>query len=405
MPGTISFGLEWLIQPIATDVFRSEYWERKPLVLKRNSQTYYSSLFSIADMDCVLSTAQIPSRNVRLIKEGDGISLEDFTKNSALSPNATALDVLYEKHRDGFTIVFQSLQQHSSSVKHLCNSLTEELSAGINVNVYLTPADCGGLPEHYDTHDVFVLQIEGSKIWQLYKPNATLPYVTEQYDATRIDIGEVVEELVLNVGDLLYVPRGVPHQAIAESTTSMHLTIGISTITWGSAYLGAVEAIVRRNALFRNSLPPGFAAKDAQFETALSQSATLCDLLKGQLDPSGIVKDASNEVWISMPIDLDGHLIDLQAVSKISLTTIVFRRSKSTYRLTSENSQINLEFNGKSVQFPSDLTPTIKFMAMAGRFRIGELEGNLDNEEKLLIVKRLVTEGFLTIDHSTIVTD
>ena len=58
---------------------------------------------------------------------------------------------------------------------------------------------------------MFVLQLQGSKVWRLYKPIEVLP--TEcSGDLVREDL-ELIEEVTLEQGDILYMPRGLVHEA------------------------------------------------------------------------------------------------------------------------------------------------------------------------------------------------
>jgi hypothetical protein len=56
-----------------------------------------------------------------------------------------------------------------------------------------------------------------------------------------------------------------------------------------------------------------------------------------------------------------------------------------------------LYFHGKIVQTPSYTERDLRFMAAANEFTPADLPGELDDEGKLLLVKQLVREGFLTI--------
>jgi hypothetical protein len=55
---------------------------------------------------------------------------------------------------------------------------------------------------------------------------------------------------------LIPLPRGFMHDATATDRSSLHLTVGIHSVTWASVVLGAVQGVVEREASFRESLPP-----------------------------------------------------------------------------------------------------------------------------------------------------
>ncbi len=55
---------------------------------------------------------------------------------------------------------------------------------------------------------MLVLQVEGSKRWRLYDAPVGVPYRGERFTPGRFAQTEPRAELVLNPGDVLYVPRG-----------------------------------------------------------------------------------------------------------------------------------------------------------------------------------------------------
>ena len=85
-----------------------------------------------------------------------------------------------------------------------------------------------GLAPHFDDHDAFILQLEGSKEWRLYGFAAEQPLRGRHFDIDASLLGEPSQTLCLEAGDLLYVPRGLVHQAHATDTSSLHLTLGVS---------------------------------------------------------------------------------------------------------------------------------------------------------------------------------
>ena len=89
----------------------------------------------------------------------------------------------------------------------------------LSINVYHSGPSATALNKHYDTYDVFVLQLEGEKTW------------TIQEDGNAEDLGSINswETITMRPGDLLYVPKGVFHAAqTAEGCdVSTHVTIGL----------------------------------------------------------------------------------------------------------------------------------------------------------------------------------
>lgn len=94
----------------------------------------------------------------------------------------------------------------------------------------------GGIGPHVDNYDVFLIQMSGSRTWQVgrRKVNATEEcnrmidgLDVRVLDDWRQDVDQnEVEEWIVNPGDVLYLPPRVAHCGIALSNDSMTLSVG-----------------------------------------------------------------------------------------------------------------------------------------------------------------------------------
>ncbi|MEL6538401.1 MAG: cupin domain-containing protein [Bacteroidota bacterium] len=112
------------------------------------------------------------------------------------------------------------------------DQLQQEFRTPVHTNIYITPSNSSGFAPHYDKHEVFVLQVHGTKRWHIYdKPyddinRSTLPREKSQEYADSTP----VHDLVLYPGDLLYIPKGVVHKAHTEDHDSIHITLGVNYV-------------------------------------------------------------------------------------------------------------------------------------------------------------------------------
>jgi hypothetical protein len=136
-----------------------------------------------------------------------------------------------------------------------CRSLEREFSVAFQTNAYLTPARAQGAKYHYDSHDVFVLQIAGSKHWTISGTPVELPLRGQDFDPSEHERGQPTLDFELEAGDFAYIPRGVVHDARSSESTSLHITVGVllvpaQTCCWNG---------LRTSAAFRKARCPGFA--------------------------------------------------------------------------------------------------------------------------------------------------
>lgn len=145
---------------------------------------------------------------------------------------------------EGYSIALRGMEfrfQTIASVADGLASLFGQPSAG--VNLYLTPTNSQGLVRHSDDHCVFVCQLIGVKKWSIFPQSQhQLPRLYEPLDIPQnlqaeSEITDTCQHFLLKEGDVLYIPRGVPHEAQtlkddAEEFNnpigfSLHLTLAI----------------------------------------------------------------------------------------------------------------------------------------------------------------------------------
>jgi ribosomal protein L16 Arg81 hydroxylase len=106
----------------------------------------------------------------------------------------------------------------------------------VQVNAYVTPSQSRGFDDHYDVHDVFVLQTSGEKRWRLHPPVQVAPLRDQPWNGRQAEVEQAARqapshEFTLGPGDCLYLPRGWLHSATALGGVSIHLTIGVHVWT------------------------------------------------------------------------------------------------------------------------------------------------------------------------------
>nr|XP_046266779.1 ribosomal oxygenase 2 isoform X2 [Scatophagus argus] len=225
-----------LIQPMETEQFFREHWEKKPLHLQRSdasTASYYQSLFQLSDLQSLCSQGLEYYRDINVVRCINGkkkiLNKKGQVKNSDLGKNLV---------QNKATIQFHQPQRFKDELWSIQEKLECFFGALVGSNVYITPQESQGLPVHYDDVEVFILQLEGQKRWLLYRP--TVPLATEYSVESQQRIGSPTHDIVLKAGDLLYFPRGTIHQASTPAGVdhSTHLTLSTyQRMSWGDLLL------------------------------------------------------------------------------------------------------------------------------------------------------------------------
>jgi hypothetical protein len=123
----------------------------------------------------------------------------------------------------GQTLLYLCIQDEWDVPRMLASWLEERFSAYVNINCYITPPWSQGFALHSDDHHVLVLQISGTKEWTL----AASMLILEERHGMIVQTPQATRAVVLHAGDMLYIPTGLQHKAIAQREASIHLSIGI----------------------------------------------------------------------------------------------------------------------------------------------------------------------------------
>lgn len=239
-----------ILQPLTLETFLTEYFEKKPYYVARKDHDYYKEWF---DLDTFLSmVTRIEPSRLRL-------RMLDMAKTGGFFPNPTLSDVLAILDRGG-TASISGIEEVSESLAILNRYFEGVFYQPFQINSYYAPPGTTGVPLHFDNHDVFVLQIAGTKNWKVYANEEVFPQEKPLIPRGRLD-PTVERELLLDVtlepGDLLYMPSGFPHAVATGDYVSLHLAVGPRSLSFKDLFASVLEQAAEEHAALRASVPLG----------------------------------------------------------------------------------------------------------------------------------------------------
>lgn len=125
----------------------------------------------------------------------------------------------------GATLSIGALHEWHAPAMELCRELGRRMSATASASVFWTAAGAQGLKVHRDDAQVFIVQIAGTKRWQLYDT----PAGPAEWQPGYVDLAALPESTTLDLspGQVLYLPEGLAHSATAQTEATIHVTIAL----------------------------------------------------------------------------------------------------------------------------------------------------------------------------------
>jgi|SRR5579883_138335 len=396
-----TFDISQLLAPHDLPAFFAQHWETEPLVLNRRKPGYYTPLFTAADLDRVIAFTR-PQFMGPSNFAGGPPAAKTYVQGCLPDRQPVApvhypgIAELRQSFAAGKTVVIRSMQHRWLAIASLCRNLEAVFHCPVHTNLYLTPPHSQGFEPHIDTHEVFALQIDGTKHWRLYDMVAELPLAEDKTALRRKELGPP-REVVLEPGDLLYIPRGYAHEAFTTSDPSLHLTVGINVYRWADLLQETLVEMARKDSRFRASVPPGVLLRSV---VPTDVTHTFQQLLHS-LTEKARVEDAIDRLASRFVENLDplpdGYFAFADQTDVIGLETILVKRPGAICRVSVEGDLAVLEFPGGRVGGPIRILPALRYIAEASRFVVQELP-ELGADAKLVLARRAVREGLLSLE-------
>lgn len=378
--------LDKMIAPMTARDFADTYWERKSF-FSPGDPGRFADLFSIKDIGRLLHYLKPSPPEGMLLVKGSQHYGRRWT-NADGTPRPTLVRAALQ---EGYSLVVNGLDKLWEPVERFTHALQAELHHPVDVNLYVTPPGTQAFSDHWDIMDVFILQVEGSKAWQVREAAVDRPLPDEHAPVAADKLPPLVFDGELHAGGMLYIPRGHVHSARTMDTVSIHLSVGIHPKTWIDLFSAAINA-VRSDSRFRGALPPGYfdsaGLRDRFEELAASLPALLdAELALGHLAQSWFVDHS--------PPPGDDFLA---GEPELTADTVVRVRDGVICQVFQGAGYAGIRYSGGRIAGPAKIGPALDALRRRRRSTIRELDEKLSAREAVVLVRRLIRDGLLEVE-------
>jgi ribosomal protein L16 Arg81 hydroxylase len=361
----------------------------------------YADLLSPDDVDELLSRRGLRTPFLRMARDGEVLPKREFTGPGGAGaeiPDQVIDEKVLDQYAEGATLVLQGLHRLWPPLIDFAGELSTELAAPVGVNAYATPPASRGFATHYDTHDVFVLQIAGRKRWRVHEPTLPDPLERQPSGGRADEVAAVTDspavlDVILDRGDSLYLPRGWPHSAEALGEPSLHLTLGV----WAMNRYTVVESLLQlagNEAVLRSGFPLGLDLTDpGQLAPHLDTTVEELSRWLAGVDAEDVAAQLRERAWPATRPAPIRPLAQTAAMADLDGDTVIALRRGLRWRITAGSpDSVTVHLVDRTITIPAYCEPALRALLAAPSMRIGDLPG-LAAPDQLTFARRMLREA------------
>lgn len=252
-----------MLGAVGAEAFFSEYFGKKPLHIKGDA-SFGAWLMNATRLSGLLDMASIwDEHSLKMSLDRQRVPTEQYCEpmpalggQDVMRPSASRITHWLSQ---GASLICNDIDKLTPELNETADVLEQIVGARVQANLYYSRQQRQAFAAHFDTHHVLAVHCEGRKTWNIYSQRAENPVPHEMFwqmtdEEHEKAKGELLFQAEMAPGDILYLPRGQYHDALADSDRSLHVTFGMIRPT-GLDWLGLIYDVAIRDGAMRADLP------------------------------------------------------------------------------------------------------------------------------------------------------
>ncbi|MEQ8506400.1 MAG: cupin domain-containing protein [Rhodospirillales bacterium] len=254
-----------LITPIEPETFFDEYRGKKAVHIPGNPEKI-EQLFNWSSFNRMINMTTVwNAQTIKMALDGRNLAPDEFCTMGNLREGGRTLVPDWPRIgtllADGASVVLDLMEMLDPGSAAIASALQMATASRVSCNAYYSRSQRPAFKSHFDTMEVFAIHVEGEKTWHLYEGRFEEPIEADGYRYSSFDEdyharakGALTQEVTMTPGDVLYIPRGQYHDALAASDACLHLSFGTTRPT-GLDFLRTISQAATHDPLFRQEMP------------------------------------------------------------------------------------------------------------------------------------------------------
>jgi 50S ribosomal protein L16 3-hydroxylase len=366
--------------------FLSEYWQKKPLLIKAGFK-HFTDPLSANELAGLALEEDIESRVVSCIKQKWDMQNGPFEDFSGFG----------EKN---WTLLVQAVDHWHPQAAKLLDPFRFIPNWRIDDLMVSFSAPGGGVGPHLDQYDVFIIQGEGKRHWRVGMPDSSLQQLCPHPRLLQVSAFTACIDAITEPGDILYIPPGCPHDGISIEN-SLNYSVGFRAPAQKDLLTGLADHLIdhdingtrftdagRQPAVSVGAINETDLAKVQQLLTTLAADSTMLPHWFGSL-----ITRAKHELDLNEP---DPHYGSEEIAEYLEEGSVLSRTGglRCCYYQHTEHSDILLFINGDQFTLPATELTTARLLCDYTALASTENLHFSQLPERLMLITNLINQGY-----------
>ena len=235
----MSYQINWSLagDDMTPEKFLNEYWQKKPLFIRgaiTNEEGYFVVPIDADELAGLAMEEDIQSRIV-----GQKNQQTWFVEHGPF-------DDFSQFGEEYWTLLVQATNHWSTSTQAMLTPFRFIPNWRIDDVMVSFSTPNGGVGPHLDQYDVFIIQGQGKRRWQVGLPDESLETVIPHCDLKQVSPFTPIIDVITQTGDLLYIPPNHPHNGVSLEN-SVNYSIGFQAPSNKELWSGFADTIIDKN--------------------------------------------------------------------------------------------------------------------------------------------------------------
>ncbi|MGF1594867.1 MAG: JmjC domain-containing protein [Kiloniellaceae bacterium] len=353
-----------LLAPLDAETFFRESFGRKHLHVKGTPERT-AAIMTLGGLNSLMSMTSVWSpQTLKLFVDRNPVPVPDYCAR-ALALGGEALrpdpDLVQDWIGKGASVILNDIDALAPGVRALANELQEATGGRSQANLYFSMAQRQAFGPHCDVHEVFAVHCHGEKVWNIYENREDTPinHPSFQFGDKERErrAGKVAEQVRMQPGDLLYIPRGLYHDALASQNGALHIAFGV-TMPKALDLLGIIWEAAVQDPEMRADLP--HRADGETLAKLLKKMGRKVDaILSSKAAQQSAARAVADWPYAFKSYDLERRLGS--AAPAPETEACAYKVSK-TVRMVQQNGRPILTDGKQHVEVPRDIATQVRFI-------------------------------------------